>query len=304
MPFLISVLVFCLILLVALPLPKLARGESFRSNISLKTLKMNLPAGEKGRPLWTLWNAVRPFGLWLLSRSTINVQAPRHRQVLDMLARSGFLKRYTQEDFFAIKLVSAFVALLYFSLIALSKGSALFYYFAVAMPIGFYYLPDSFIKIAVRRRKEKMEKEMPMFLNTLAVMTDSGLNLTSALEQQTLQQEGILAAEFRQTLEEIRLGISQVEAFQRMSERCDVPDLSVFLSALVQGLEKGSSGLTRIIREQAQEIWTRRKQAAVTLGEKASLKLFFPMLLFVFPAMLIFLLGPALISIIRMLFTE
>ncbi|WP_171253076.1 type II secretion system F family protein, partial [Acinetobacter baumannii] len=74
-------------------------------------------------------------------------------------------------------------------------------------------------------RKEKMEKEMPMFLNTLAVMTDSGLNLISALEQQTLQQEGILAAEFRQTLEEVRLGISQVEAFQRMSERCDVPDL-------------------------------------------------------------------------------
>lgn len=300
MPFLIAVSVFLFIVFLRSPLPKLNGGQTFKPRLSLEVLRMTVSGGGRFN---TIWNAVRPLGLRMVSWLRINIHAPRYAKTREYLERSGFLRQYAMEDFIAMKVIASFVACIYFGLLAVGNGSPFMYYMTIAAALGFYYLPDSLIKTAIRRRKERIEREMPMFLNTLAIMTDSGLNLLSALEQQTSRSDGLLADEFRKTLEEIRLGISQVEAFQRMSERCDVPDLSLFLSAIVQGIEKGASGLTVIIREQAQDIWTRRKQEAVALGEKASFKLFFPMLLLVFPALLIFLIGPAVLSIIKLFFS-
>ncbi len=73
-----------------------------------------------------------------------------------------------------------------------------------------------------------------------------------------------------------------------------------FIFALVQAQEKGASGIADTLRSQSEEIWNTKKARAEEMGEKASSKIFLSLLIFVFPAFFIFILGPALIDIMRM----
>ena len=98
-------------------------------------------------------------------------------------------------------------------------------------------------------------------------------------------------------IEEIEMGISRKEAFERLAERIDIFEVTMFTSSIVQSIEKGSMGIVEVLKKQSDEMWNHRKELTRELAEKASIKLFFPLLLFVLPAMMIFLLSPAIFSL-------
>ena len=112
--------------------------------------------------------------------------------------------------------------------------------------------------------------------------------------------DGPLVDEFALLLSEIRIGESRQAALKNMAARVDAPELSSFVRAVVQADQLGIS-LGRILRVQAADSRLRRQAAAEEKAMKAPIKMLFPTVLFIFPAMFLVLLGPALMNILKVL---
>lgn len=163
-----------------------------------------------------------------------------------------------------------------------------------------YYLPDNILNIRIKKRHLELQRELPNTLKTLAITTEAGLNFWEAIKKVCEIKNGTLIDELKIMLDEINMGAMQKEALIKLSERCKITEITIFVFTIIQSLEKGSAGVTKALNEQANEIWEIRKNRAKEMGHKASIKLFFSMLIFVFPCLLIFLLGPAVMSILKL----
>jgi tight adherence protein C len=108
--------------------------------------------------------------------------------------------------------------------------------------------------------------------------------------------DGPLAEEFGLTLSEMRIGESRSEALKRLGERADTPEVSSFTRSIIQADQLGTS-LGRILRVQAADTRLRRQAAAEERAMKAPIKMLFPTVLFIFPAMFLVILGPAILNI-------
>jgi tight adherence protein C len=104
--------------------------------------------------------------------------------------------------------------------------------------------------------------------------------------------QNALTSEFGRMLSEMRIGKSRREAMKEMSKRCNVDDLNVFISSIIQADQLGVS-ITQVLRIQSKQMRMRRRQRAEELAHKAPIKMLFPMVFLIFPALYIVILGPA-----------
>lgn len=230
----------------------------------------------------------------------ITIKSSNREKMQDKINYAGMQKVLTVEDVQAVKLMFFVVALSYFGVMALITSSPMNMFLGLIATMLAYVSPEYLLSIKAKKRQAQMSHELPNVLTSLAIITDAGLNLVPAIDILVHQSKGVFLNEMKKALEEIQIGISQKEAFLRLSYRCNVEEIHYFISALLQGLEKGNSGLTAIIRQQAEESWQKRKYKAKELAEKASMKLFLPLLCMVFPAFAIFLIGPMIFSLIKL----
>ena len=165
----------------------------------------------------------------------------------------------------------------------------------VAGGVGFH-LPDFFLSMRAKRRKEEVCRALPDALDLLAVSVEAGLGFDGAIAKLTEHTDGALAEEFGLALNEMRIGESRAEALRRMADRVAAPELASFVRAVIQSDQLGMS-LGRILRVQATDSRLRRQAAAEERAMKAPIKMLFPTVLFIFPAMFIVILGPALMNI-------
>jgi tight adherence protein C len=156
--------------------------------------------------------------------------------------------------------------------------------------------PDYFVSMYARRRKERIRAALPDALDLLAVSVEAGLGLDGAIAKLTEHMEGPLADEFGLTLSEMRIGESRGEALKRLGERVDTPEISSFTRSIIQADQLGTS-LGRILRVQAADTRLRRQATAEEKAMKAPIKMLFPTVLFIFPAMFLVILGPAVLNI-------
>jgi tight adherence protein C len=161
--------------------------------------------------------------------------------------------------------------------------------------VGFFG-PDYMVSIYARRRREQIRAALPDALDLLAVSVEAGLGLDGAVSKLTEHMEGPLADEFGLTLSEMRIGESRSEALKRLGERADTPEVSSFTRSIIQADQLGTS-LGRILRVQAADTRLRRQAAAEEKAMKAPIKMLFPTVLFIFPAMFLVILGPAILNI-------
>ena len=110
------------------------------------------------------------------------------------------------------------------------------------------------------------------------------------------KMKGQMVDEFTRMLQEIRIGVSRKDALRALAERCNVQDVSLFTSALIQADQLGVS-IAKVLRIQSVDMREKRKQRAEEQGMKAPIKMLFPLVFFIFPALLIVLLGPAVLQI-------
>jgi tight adherence protein C len=161
---------------------------------------------------------------------------------------------------------------------------------------GGYILPQFVLGRKVRIRQEQILLNLPYSIDILSISVEAGMGFDAAVGYTMRKIKGPLAEEFSKTLNEIRLGKPRLEALDDLGNRTGVDDLKTFITAVVHASRLGGS-ITNTLRIQADSIRTRRRQRAQEQAMKAPIKIVFPLVFFIFPALFIVLLGPALVSV-------
>jgi tight adherence protein C len=166
-----------------------------------------------------------------------------------------------------------------------------------AAVIGGMLLPFLLLDKKIAQRKRSIQKALPDVLDLLTVSVEAGLGFDGALAKLSEKMRGALVDEFTRLLQEIRIGVSRREALHALARRCDVPDLAMFVTSLVQADQLGVS-IGNVLRVQSAAMRSKRRQRAQEKAMKAPVKMLLPLVLFIFPPIFIVLLGPALIQVI------
>lgn len=169
-------------------------------------------------------------------------------------------------------------------------NSALLAGFAIV--VGFT-LPDAALARSARTRQESIRRDLPDVLDQLSVCVEAGLGLDAALLRVAQTGHGPLAEELNRTLQDVRLGMSRHDAFRRLVDRNDVPELRQFIHAVLQAETYGVPTVN-VLRAQSLEQRERRRFRAEERAMKIPVKLVFPLVLCILPTLLLVVLGPGL----------
>ena len=153
-------------------------------------------------------------------------------------------------------------------------------------------MPVNWLRGKASKRQGKITRALPDTLDLITVSVEAGLGLDAALSKVVEKTRGPLREEFGRVLQEVGLGKLRRAALKDMAERCDVAELSTFTSAIVQADQMGL-GVAEVLRTQADEVRLKRRQRAEETAMKAPVKMLFPLISCIFPAMMTVLLGPA-----------
>jgi tight adherence protein C len=171
---------------------------------------------------------------------------------------------------------------------------------ALAAGVFGWFAPMAYVDRSMRLRFQKIDRQMPDMIDLLVVTIEAGLGILASMR---VASEGLadpLGQELRLTLQEQRMGLSVFEAIESLGRRADAPNVRIFVRALVQGEKLGVS-IGTTMRNVALEMRKRRKAAAEEKAQKMPIKLLFPLVFLVFPAIMIVLLVPAMIHISEVL---
>ncbi len=159
-------------------------------------------------------------------------------------------------------------------------------------PVIGWCLPTAWLTRKVNERQGAILKDLPDTLDLLAISVEAGMGFEGALEIVCQHFNSPLAEEFARTLHEMELGLPRRDAFQNLKRRTEVPELSNFVLALLQADALGIP-IGRVLKTQATEMRNKRRQWAREKAAKLPVKMLFPLVLFVFPAIMVVILGPA-----------
>ncbi len=167
----------------------------------------------------------------------------------------------------------------------------------VAIIVG-YFGPNLWLYQLGYSRREQMRREMPDSLDLLSISVEAGLSFDAALAQVARNTTGPLAEEFFRALQEMQIGLGRSDALRALGERADLPELRGFVTAMVQA-ESFGIPISQVLRVQAHEMRVRRSQRAEELAQKVPVKILFPLIFCILPALFVVILGPAAITIFR-----
>jgi tight adherence protein C len=195
----------------------------------------------------------------------------------------------------AAALLTSVVALLAFAAVGASLITLLF--MAVGAALG-WQLPAVVIKGRGKRRLEDIDKELPELIDLLIATIEAGMGLGGSLTLVANRLQGSLGDEIRLTIRQQNLGISTSEALEDMLERCESLSMRSFVRTVVRGESMGLS-IAPILRELTTDMRRRRRQAAQERMHKAPVKILFPLMFLIMPALMIVLFYPAAYSVMN-----
>ena len=164
-----------------------------------------------------------------------------------------------------------------------------------------FFLPDVLLYNSGQKRQAKIQMLLPDAIDMLTICVEAGMGFDAAMAQVARNTDGPLAAEFARSLQEMQIGKSRSQALRAMVDRTSVPELRTFVSSVVQGAELGIP-VAQVLREQAKEMRVRRRQRAEGRAQQVPVKITFPLILCLFPALLVIVVGPGIIEIAHSLF--
>ncbi|MEI8082433.1 MAG: type II secretion system F family protein [Actinomycetes bacterium] len=168
---------------------------------------------------------------------------------------------------------------------------------ACSVLLAGFYAPDLFVHHTAHDRSQRITAELADSLDLLTVSVEAGLAFDAALQQVSRNTDGPLAQEFARVLREMHLGTGRSAALLALADRTDVDDLQRFAATVVQADRLGVP-IARVLRVQAAEMRTKRSQRAEEAAHKVPVKILFPLILCIMPALFIVILGPAAIQIV------
>jgi tight adherence protein C len=209
----------------------------------------------------------------------------------EALRLSGLLYLMSATQFIALCVVSLLgFALMTAVVLSAAKLFSWSVLFGVAS-LGYLY-PRMWLKEALKKRQKLIVKALPTYLDFLTMSVEAGLNMAGAITQAVAKgPAGPLKNEFAFVLRDLRAGLTRAEALRRMEERLRIPQVSSFVSAVIQAERMGAS-LGPTFRAQAEQRRVERFQTAEKLAMEAPVKLIFPLVAFIFPVTFLVLMFP------------
>ena len=180
-------------------------------------------------------------------------------------------------------------------LVALS-GSALSIILAAVLVVGGWMLPLVIVRRKARLRLTNIDRALPDLIDLLVVTVEAGLGFSASLKVAASRFSGPLSDELRLTLQEQAMGLSMRDALSHLLDRADTPNVRAFVRGVIQGESLGVS-TGQIMRSLSVDMRRRRRKAAEERAQKAPIKMLFPLVFLIFPAMFVVLLLPAIFSL-------
>jgi len=169
----------------------------------------------------------------------------------------------------------------------------------IALAIGLA-VPLFLLNRKITARRKSIQSDLPDVLDLLTVSIEAGLGFDGALARLSEKTKGALVEEFARALQEMQIGVPRRDAIRAMGQRCNVDDLSLFTAAVVQADQLGVS-IGNVLRVQSASMREKRRQRAQEKAMKAPVKMLLPLVVFIFPAVFVVLLGPAVIRLMTSL---
>ena len=160
------------------------------------------------------------------------------------------------------------------------------------------FLPFAYLNSLIRKRQKIIVKQLPEVLDLLSISVQAGLSFDGALRKITERMTGPIVDEFKRMQQDVRMGSPRARALQAVSKRCDVEDMYLFITSVIQAERLGTS-MGKTLINQADNMRERRRQRAKAAALKAPIKMLFPLVLFIFPAMFVVILVPPIFNIIE-----
>lgn len=170
----------------------------------------------------------------------------------------------------------------------------------ILLPLIGFMLPSAWLARNVRERQGAILKDLPDTLDLLAISVEAGMGFEGALDIVCQHFRSPLADELHRTLREMELGLPRKDAFHNLKRRTEVPELSNFVLALLQADALGIP-IGRVLRTQATEMRAKRRQWAREKAAKLPVKMLLPLVFFIFPSIMVVVLGPAASGFVNVL---
>ena len=214
----------------------------------------------------------------------------------DRITQAGYRGAFAADIYIAARVLGPILGLVAGSLANSNRG-----FWMISFPAVLYLVPDILLQQLVRRRREKIRRSLPDAVDLLVICVEAGLGLDQALlrvGQELDVSHPEITAELLQINREQRAGKPRVDAWNDMQKRVDLPDLHSFVNMLTQ-TERFGTPIAKALSNFADGLRLKRRQSAEEKAAKTTVKIIFPLVLFIFPSLFIVLLGPAALTISR-----
>lgn len=219
-----------------------------------------------------------------------------------MLLLAGSPRDMSVETLLGIKVLAVPAVLILMGLAAAILAQPVLFSFSVlvlVMVVG-SFAPDLWLSHISSDRQKQIRRDLPDTLDLLTINVEAGLGFDAAISRLVGNLHGPLVGEFSRMLREMQLGRSRSDALRAMMERTNVSELNSFVLALIEADIFGIS-IGQTLRSQSRDMRSRRRSNAEQMAMKTPVKIIFPLVLFIFPALLIIIVGPAGIRIATVL---
>ena len=173
--------------------------------------------------------------------------------------------------------------------------------FVVILALVGYTIPSTQVNAMASKRQKLVRKQLADVMDLLTISVEAGLGFDAAIGQVVRNVPGPLAEELARLLQEIQIGASRADAFRHLGERTNVQELQGFVLSMIQADMFGVS-IANVLRAQSRELRHKRRQHAEEIAQKIPVKLLFPMIFMVLPALFVIVLGPGAIRIYEQFF--
>ncbi|HLG18200.1 MAG TPA: type II secretion system F family protein [Bdellovibrionota bacterium] len=242
----------------------------------------------------------RPFYTMLVPRiASRNIFDTRRAKLHRDLITANLRDEVTPDEFIGFKFVMAVVIPLLVGYLSGALGRPIPIFLWPAVIVGGFLFPDFWLKERIKIRRRSILRALPYTLDLLTLSVEAGLDFIAAIQRLTQRSKSnALLTEFNHMLKEIRLGTARSDALRSMSDRLQIEEISSFTTLLIQADQLGAS-IGQVLRAQSDQLRASRFQGAEATGARASQLVLFPLVLCIFPAIFIVVLGPTLIGLLQ-----
>jgi tight adherence protein C len=216
------------------------------------------------------------------------------------LLQAGSPGRLAAIDFLGLRLIVAVIVGGLTLLFTAARGLPLLQLVlgGVVLAVVGSYLPRFWLKRLINTRQHEISRALSDALDMLTICVDAGLAFELAMVKISEKWDNALALEFSHCVGEVRMGVPRPDALRRMSDRTGVADVGNFVAVLVQAHQLGIS-IAQVLHIQADQLRVRRRQRAEELANQAPIKMVFPLVFLILPALFAVILGPAIPSFLE-----